>query len=162
MLKVLVNIALLIIVVWTVAAQQSSTVHPTTERPGNCNSNSAQLDRVRNEASSGIEKGELIIAIARLGKGETSRALNRRRLYSVQAYLSERAGLPEESIVVGEGERTEGYGIVEFYVSGKLLNVLLAKRNEILCVECCGIDEKYYLYRRNKTRQTRGSMKLRS
>jgi len=162
MLKVLVNVVLLITVASTVETQQASTASSTNERPGNCNSNSAQLDRVRNEASAGIEKGEVIIAIARLGKGETSRELNGRRLYSVQAYLSKRAGLPEKAIVAGEGVRAEGYGRVELYVGGKLLNVLFAKRNEILCVECCGIDENYYLYRREKKRRPGSGMKLRS
>jgi hypothetical protein len=104
----------------------------------------------------------VIIAIARLGKGETSRELNRRRLYSVQAYLSKRAGVPEKSIVVGEGEPTAGYGRVELYAGGKLINLLLVQRNETLCVECCGIDENYYLYRSDKKRRTRGSMKLKS
>ena len=153
MLKVLVNVALLIGVASTVAAQQASTVSSTNERPGNCNSNSAQLDRVRNEASSGVEKGEVIIAIARLGKGEGSRELNRRRLYSVQAYLSKRAGVPEKNIVVGEGQRAEGYGRVELYVGGKLLNVLLVEPNKLLCVECCGIDESYYLYQSGRKRR---------
>jgi hypothetical protein len=104
----------------------------------------------------------VIIAIARLGKGETSRELNRRRLYSVQAYLSKRAGVPEKSIVVGEGEPTAGYGRVELYAGGKFINLLLVQRNEMLCVECCGIDENYYLYRSDKKRRTRGSMKLKS
>jgi hypothetical protein len=130
MFRVLVNIALFVTVASTVAAQQASTVSSTNERPGNCNSNSAQLDRVRNEASAGMEKGEVIIAIARLGKGEASSDLNRRRLYSVQAYLSKRAAVPEKSIVVGEGQRAEGYGRVELYVGGKLLNVLLAEHNK--------------------------------
>src|SRR2546423_9088201 len=121
MSRVLVNVALLITAAWTVAAQQSSTVNPAIERPGNCNSNSAQLDRVRNEVWSGIEKGEVVIAIARLGKGEISRELNRRRLFSVQAYLTKRTALPEKNIVVAEGERAEGYGRVELYVGGKLL-----------------------------------------
>jgi len=152
-MKLLVNIALLITVASTVAAQQNATVSQSNERPGNCNSNSAQLDRVRNEVWSGIEKGEVVIAIARLGKGEISRELNRRRLYSVQAYLTKRAALPKKNIVVGEGERAEGYGRVELYVGGKLLNVLLAERNKLLCVECCGIDESYYLYRADRKRR---------
>src|SRR5947207_6620966 len=103
MFKVLINFTMLVALAWTAAAQQSKTISPTTERPANCNSNSAQLDRVRNEAVPGIEKGEMIIVIGRLGKGETSRELNRRRLYSVQAYLSKLAGLPEKAIILGEG-----------------------------------------------------------
>jgi len=162
MLKVLINVTLLVALASTPAAQQSSTVSSTTERPGNCNSNSAQLDRVRNEALPGIEKGAVIIVIGRLGKGETSTELNRRRLYSVQAYLSKRAGLPERAIIVGEGARGNGYGRVELYVGGKLLNVLLAKHNRLLCVECCGIDENNYLYRPDKKTRPRGGMKLRS
>ena len=152
MLKILASVVLLITVVSTVASQQASMASSTNERPGNCESNSAQLDRVRNEASSGIEKGEVIIAIGRLGKEEVSRELNRRRLYSVQAYLGKRAGVPEKSIVVGEGQHVEGYGRVELYVGGKLLNVLLAEPNKLLCVECCGIDESYYLYKNGRRR----------
>lgn len=67
---------------------------------GNCETNSATLDHIRNQALE--NKGKDVIAIARLGKGEMSRELNRRRLYTVKTYLAER-GISLKTIVQAEG-----------------------------------------------------------
>lgn len=141
---------------WAIASQESPVSTSSVQlSPGNCEDNSAFLDNVRNEVLWGSGKGGVVIAIARLGKGERAKELNRRRLFSVQAYLTKRGGLPAEKIVTAEGEAIQGYGRVELYVGGKLLNVLLADRGKLLCVECCGIDESYYLYRRGKKQPRR-------
>jgi hypothetical protein len=110
------------------------------------------LDSARNEASWGAGKGGVVIAIARLGAGESSRALSRRRLENVRVYLREQ-GVSEQRIVVANGERVNGYGRVEVYVAGKLEGTLLASRNKDLCVDCCDIDESYYPYRKDKRRR---------
>jgi hypothetical protein len=118
--------------------------------PGNCETNSAELDDVRNEAIEATAKGGVIIAIARLGNRETSRVHTSRRLLAVKGYLV-KYGVPTRRIVTAEGERVDGYGRVELYVAGKLRNVLLANPNKALCVECCNTDDAdFYPYQKNK------------
>jgi hypothetical protein len=79
------------------------------------------------------EKGEgYIIAIARLGDGEFSPTLARRRLGFARDYLINRRGY--EKIVTAVGERVRGYGLVELYVAGELLYVLrYPKSGHISC-----------------------------
>jgi hypothetical protein len=52
-----------------------------------------------------IKRGGVLVVVARLGDGEGSRELNRRRLYNVREYLKERGGLAADKIVAAEGER---------------------------------------------------------
>jgi hypothetical protein len=114
--------------------------------PENCEIHSLILDMMRNEVVWGSGKDSLVIAVARLGHGETSRELNRRRLYNLGVHWKD-YGLPEKRLIAAEGERVNGYGRVELYVSGKLFDVLLVKRGKDLCVDCCGDDERLYPYR---------------
>jgi hypothetical protein len=99
----------------------------------------------------GAGKDGVVIAIARLGTGEVSKGLSRRRLENVRVYLRDQ-GLSEERLIVAEGEKLKGYGRVEMYVAGKLIKSLLANRNKDLCVDCCDIDERYYPYRKDRRR----------
>lgn len=119
--------------------------------PENCEEHSATLDMMRNEVASGSGKDSLVIAVARLGNGEISRGLNRRRLYNLGVHWKD-YGLPTERLILAEGERVKGYGRVELYVSGKLFDVLLVKRGKDLCVDCCDIDERLYPYLDKKRR----------
>lgn len=121
---------------------------------GNCEINSATLDNLR---SASEEKQVTVIAIARLGKGEMSRELNRRRLYTVRTYLSRRQ-MELEKLVVAEGDRVSGYGRVDFYVDGKLFAALVADTCKDLPVGECIEDfntSPYYLPRRGRTRWCR-------
>jgi hypothetical protein len=121
--------------------------------PGDCELNAAALDSVRSEAREESNKDGVVLVIARLGNGETSRVHNRRRLLVAKNYLS-KYGLPAQKIITAEGQRVNGYGRVELYVSGKLQVVLLANRNKTMCVKCCDPDEAdFYPYRRGKKRQ---------
>lgn len=118
--------------------------------PGNCEVNAAELDSVRNEALGDTNKDSIVIVIARLGNGETTRVHNHRRLLALKNYLS-KYDLPTQRVVTAEGERADGYGRVELYVAGKLRGVLLADRNKPLCVECCDPDDAdFYPYRNSK------------
>ena len=144
MLKILVTTFLLILLPENAFAQK-----PISD---NCELHSAFLDLVRNEALWGAGKGGVVIAISRLGTGETSRELSRRRLENVRVYLREQ-GLSGERLVVAEGERVNGYRRVEMYVGGKLIETLLANRNKDLCVDCCEMDELYYPYRKERRRR---------
>jgi hypothetical protein len=120
--------------------------------PTNCEQNSATIDQIRYMVTQGSSRDSLVIAVARLGNGETLRAVNRRRLYNLGTYWKEH-GLPAERLVIAEAERVNGYGRVELYVAGKLFDVLLVRRNRDLCVICCGDDERYYPLRGKKQRR---------
>jgi len=134
----------------TVAQDRSADAHVAKLMPGNCETNSADLDDLRNEALEGAGKDGVIIAIARLGNRETSRIQNRRRLLAVKNHLV-KYGVPVQKIITAEGERVNGYGRVELYVAGKLRNILLAHPNKALCVECCNPKySDFYPYRRGK------------
>ncbi len=121
---------------------------------GNCEINSATLDNVRSGAE---EQNVTVIAIARLGKGEISRELNRRRLYTIRAYLSRR-GVRSEKLILTEGDRVGGYGRVDFYVEGKLFAALVADTYKDLPVGDCTENpyaNPYYLPRKGKSRWCR-------
>lgn len=111
--------------------------------PFTCEENLIHLERLAFLMYEEIERRGKLIVISRLGDGETSRQLNRRRLHNVREKQKER-GVPPEVIIIAEGERVRGYGRVEFYLGGKMVGGLLIKRNEDICVECCGLDERYY------------------
>jgi hypothetical protein len=66
------------------------------------------------------QSGSNIILIARLGEGERSRELNRRRLFNATMYLSmiKRSNI---EVIQAEGEPVkEGLGRIEIYVNGRL------------------------------------------
>jgi hypothetical protein len=83
------------------------------------------------------EPGELIIVIARRGTGEGRPDLIRRRLHNVKTHLVQVGGRSPETVLVAEGERVEGYGRLQFYIGGKLVEDLKIKRNSDLYVGTC-------------------------
>jgi hypothetical protein len=105
----------------------------TQDKPGDCETNASNLNSV---AQDELKGDGVVIAIARLGAGETSRTHNRERLLAVR-YGLVKSGLPADRIVLAEGSKVTGYGVVELYVAGKLHTVILASRNKGLCVQCC-------------------------
>ena len=91
------------------------------------------------------KSGGVLIVNARLGDGENSRELTRRRLYNVRKFFSEGSSkLASEKVVVAEGERVKGYGRLEYYLGGELYEQILFFKNGYICHSCCGPDEKYY------------------
>lgn len=143
----LIALCLIVGAVSVCAAQ--NTESSKSASPGSCEQNSAILDNMRYVAVQGSGKDSLVIAVARLGNGETSRELNRRRLYNLGIYWKE-YGLPTKRLILAESERVDGYGRVELYVMGKLFDVLLVYRGKDLCVICCGDDKRYYPLRGKK------------
>lgn len=109
-----------------------SKVRGNQAKPNGCEVAMLYLDNSTSEA--GKDSEGHIIAIARLGDGERSVRLDRRRLEFVRNYLINRKGW--NKLVTASGERVKGYGRVELYVSGKLLYVLLyPKRGLISCAD---------------------------
>lgn len=110
--------------------------------PGYCWYNQMALDQV----SQHIPRDLTLIVIARLGAKERRADMNKRRLHNIREYLTRT--VPEEyrrspeTIIVAEGERTEGRGRIEFYIQGRLIDVLIPYNHHDLLVSGCydGID----------------------
>lgn len=156
-------VSLLLIGVSVSVAQNRSApadVQPQTIL-GTCEDNISFLSNAHHLAGA----DGTIIAIARLGDGERSRELNRRRLHNVRVYLTEfdwqRA---PQTVITAEGERVRGYGRVELYVRGILFAVLQVRRNQDLLVGSCepddirpvGAERNLYPYRDRRPQQNSG------
>jgi hypothetical protein len=116
----------------------TGTVPPSQveTKPSNCEFNISVLTGAHRVAG---EDG-LVIMIARLGKGEVSRDLGRRRLHNARTFLTEFGNRHPQMIVTAEGDRVDGYGRVELYASGKLFHVLLMSPNADLPVGACSFE----------------------
>jgi len=128
---------------------QSDDTFPTQKvsdfdkaKPGYCWYNQLQLDRI----SQHISSDSTIIMIARLGDKDRKANLNKRRLHNIRAYLTdgvtEQFRRSEGSIIIAEGERTKGHGRIEFYLDGRLIDLLIPYPNNDIGVADCyaGID----------------------
>jgi hypothetical protein len=102
-------------------------------KPNTCEEAMLFLDMAAIEA--GKDKDGYIILIARLGDGERSRAISRRRLEMAKDYLINLRGW--NRIVLASGERVKGRGSLELFVNGKLLYVLLYPKNQN--ISCAGL-----------------------
>lgn len=121
-----------------ISSAQNNTVEPVL---ATCEENSARLDSLGNDLNS---NNEILFIIARLGKGENSRQLNRRRLYNVHFILKEKWKFDESRFVIAEAERVNSEGRIEFYIGSKLMEILLVKKGRDICVSCCGDDDRLY------------------
>ncbi len=102
---------------------------------GNCEEAKALLDLLRNDVG---DEG-VIILIARLGDGETSRKINGLRLYSVWSYLHHAGQFPSDRLIKAEGEKVRGGGRIEIYAKGRLMLSLTAKPGgDIVGPKTCG------------------------
>lgn len=152
------QIALLIFMSWLacgglVIAQErasSSIPYGFSDKPRDCEINIIRIESLKKLADA--ENNRTVIAVARLGDGEYAQELNRRRLANVMTVLTGNLGMKKERVVIASGERVRGYGRVEVYVGGQLLDALLVHRGKDLCVDCCDIDPRYYPYRNDKKR----------
>lgn len=118
-----------------------------------CDSNISRIFAAHIEAG----KDGLIIVIARLGRNETSRSLNHRRLHNFKTFLTKVHGRDPMTIVTAEGKPSQTRGRIEIYVSGKLWDVFGVGRGEDLYVGFCDgtVKEEIKLFfdsRRNKSR----------
>lgn len=139
-----------------VANAQSNEVEPLMTIEGNaasCESNAAAFD---NLAAFLRSTDERLFVIARLGHGERSRDLNRRRLHNVRTYFKD--GWPQigaERFLFAEGEPISGEGRVEFYPGSKLIQISLVSRNKDICVDCCDYPDRRYYGSGKKNRSKR-------
>jgi hypothetical protein len=145
------------LLIFSVAIQCMGQMLPerstTILESGNCEIDEANLDTVRQAALRGVGDGEVLIVVARLEHGATRANLNRQRLDAVKESLSKH-GFPEEKIILAEGERVDGRGRVEFYISGKLSHVILTNRNKGICSECCNPAPEDFTHVRKRRRKS--------
>jgi hypothetical protein len=144
MKKILLLICILLAIGVRVNAQ-SKVIEPYVVPGDNgaCEVNAASFDNLANMLRSSDER---LFVVARLGKGESSRELNRRRLYNVRAYFKENwPNVDAQRFVFAEGDRISGEGRVEFYIGSHLMQISLVKRGRDICVDCCDYpDPTYY------------------
>src|SRR6266446_10309489 len=101
-------------------------------RPQGCEINRLYVDDAGGRARK--IAGSHVIVIGRLGDGERSSQLNRRRLEEVQRFLEQLVSV--KSVTAG-GKRVQGYGVVELYVGGRLLYTLPLQRNRPIHLGSC-------------------------
>ena len=141
----IINLILpLFLTVTTAFAQQQASAEAEDVKPLTSEFNILRLEAVGKIIREATAEGRKTIIIARLGNGERSPHLNRRRLYNVQTFLAKGQGIGAENIVVAEGEKAQGYGRVEIYISGKLAMTLTVPKNQDLMVDCCEGDTNFY------------------
>ena len=121
--------------------------------PLNCEMNFQNISYVRTLMGEQVNSDGVLILIARLGDGEGSRQLNRRRLYNVRLKLTTEVGIQKEKIIIAEGEQVKGFGWVEFYLAGQLVGALLVYQRDDICVGCCGPDDRFYPYKDKRKRK---------
>jgi hypothetical protein len=92
-----------------------------------CESAKADFDLIAQVAN---EKESNVIVIARLGRDEGARSINRLRLSQLRDWLLNVRGYSPDRIVTAEGERLRGLGQVEVYVSGKPFIIYRMRRNK--------------------------------
>jgi hypothetical protein len=148
--SILISVSLLLLICSATLAQQLPPLEShklsdfSATKPNRCEYRIAVLDGITQKTSA----DHPIIVIARLGDGETRANLNWRRLENVRAYWTEYL-LPErrrnpETIILAEGERVNGYGQLQFYVGGNLVEVMKVARNADLFIgECYPPDDSY-------------------
>ncbi|HMG72322.1 MAG TPA: hypothetical protein VK582_02385 [Pyrinomonadaceae bacterium] len=154
------HLALLIFISWLACASlviaqeraSSSIPYGFSDKPRDCEINIIRIESLKKLASAESNRDNAVIAVARLGDGEFAQDLNHRRLANVMTVLTGNLGMKKERVVIASGERVRGYGRVEVYVGGQLVDALLVHRGKDLCVDCCDIDPRYYPYRKDKKR----------
>ena len=147
-----VTMLLIVLACGSTAQEKKPTADDKTFLPLSCEDSEALLDGVANEARSGVAKGDVLIAIVRLGSRETSAKLNQERLSAVKKFFIGR-DIPAQAIVAAEGERVGGLGQVEFYIGGRLYMRLQARRHKSICIECCNPAPEDFYARRKRSRR---------
>jgi hypothetical protein len=124
----------------SIVAQDTRTARPVVigkERGtdgAHCEDTMAALDLIARYAKG----GGAIIMVSRLGRGESCRNLAWLRLRGLGAYLYDRRGVAPGRVVMAEGERAAGLGVVEVYIGGELHTVFHLKRSKEF-LRGCGV-----------------------
>ncbi len=92
-----------------------------------CESAKADWDLIAQVAN---ERNSNVIIIGHLGTGERSRRVNRLRLAQVRNHLIAVRGYDAERVIIAEGNRVRGFGLVEIYINGKPFIIYRMRRNK--------------------------------
>lgn len=131
----LFSVLLLCVCSLATSAQEQESVARIVKGDANaCELNSAYLDALTQDARASSER---IFVIARLGKRESSRTLNRRRLHRTRNHLVTSGRLAKGSVIFAEGDQAETKGRLEFYLGSKLYLVSLVEYGKDVCLTCC-------------------------
>jgi hypothetical protein len=109
-------------------AQDEQPSGPYVAAGVDCNAEEHAKSLLDHAALNAGEDKSLII-VARLGRGESSRNLIRRRLSAPSKYLVDTRGVSKSRVITAEGERVRGPGQVEVYVGGELRIIFKMKQN---------------------------------
>lgn len=118
----------------TAVAQKQSGTQIVKGDANSCELNSLHLDYLVQDARASSER---VFVIGRLGKRETSRLLNRRRLHIARNHLVTSGRLNKDFVVFAEGDQSDKEGRLEFYLGSKLYLVSLIERGKDVCLTCC-------------------------
>ena len=148
------RIYLLILILLAISISANAQISPAEITVVRANTNACELNAAMFDVLANIlrDGDERLFVVARLGRGEVSRELNRRRLHNVRTYFKD--GWPNIDVgrfVFAEGDRIEGEGRVEFYIGSRLILISLVRRRGDICVDCCDFpDPRYYGYGRRE------------
>ena len=125
--------------------------NPFTTKGDAGDETSSILDMIISQArrSEGV-----VIIISRLGEGEISETLHRRRLHNAWVRLvCYSTPIPREKVVTAMGDRVKGLGQVEFYYQGRLVYIAKLFKEQDFSVDCCGQDSRYYPWYKGNERE---------
>ena len=77
-------VLIVILTIQGISLAQKQPPSPAHEQPSGCEENEARLDQI---AGTPLKNDEFIILTARLGNGEQSAEVSRRRLHNIREYL---------------------------------------------------------------------------
>ena len=124
-------LAICFITVGHAMAQTAKSSEPILINGDSNEDSKAALDLVAETAG----EGKLIIMIARLGKGESSRRHSWRRLDTARSFLESVRAVPKQRMILAEGEVMRGQGRIEVYLDGKLYMIIVFARNKSFAPE---------------------------
>jgi hypothetical protein len=108
---------------------------------------SAMFDTIIDAAR---RSGEPVFVISRLGEGDAAR-MNARRLHNAVTRLVDyEVGLPHEQVVAAIGQQTNGPGLVEVFVGGRLYYRVTFRPNRDFVMDCCERDDEILYYPRRR------------
>lgn len=106
--------------------------------------------------SRAMEKEEVIVVVACLGKGERQE-MNQHRLYTVKTYLTHK-NVPSQKLVLAEGHPTDSYGKLEFYFRGNRYTIITLDKNQEIPLGPCELGnpfpEGFYLQKHPKRKRS--------
>ena len=122
----LIALVICLVAVGHAVAQSIKLSEPILINGDSNEDSKAALDLVAETAG----EGKLIIMIARLGNGESSRRLSWRRLDTARSFLESVRAVPKQRMILAEGEVMRGQGRIEVYLDGKLYMINVFARNK--------------------------------